>query len=324
MARADLIVSLVKFGLNNDSVNFKKIAEEITIEERAKQHTILANTLEDLIREANQRPLDDSTSSMSSFNVDNLIYEVKPKRRLDDLILSKNIRDVCDEFIEEQRRVAILRSHNLEPRNKLLLIGEPGNGKTSLAGALADSLMLPLYCVRYDGIIGSYLGETASRLRKVIDFVRTRRCILFLDEFETLGKERGDSQETGEIKRVVSSLLLQIDELPSHVIVIGATNHQELLDRAVWRRFQIRLHLNPPNREQIAEWFREFERRSNVPLEVSPEKLADELKGSSYSDVEEFGTTILRRYVLSLPDAKMTSIVEDVLKYWKSRSASVA
>lgn len=102
-----------------------------------------------------------------------------------------------------------------EPSNNLLLIGDSGNGKTSLAEAIAEALMMPLLTVRYENIIGLYLGETASRLSKLFEYVHTIECVLFFDEFETLGKERGDIHETGEIKRVVSSLLLQIDALPS-------------------------------------------------------------------------------------------------------------
>src|SRR3712207_6872521 len=95
-------------------------------------------------------------------------------------------------------------------------------------------------------MIGSYLGETAGRLKRVFEYARTTPCVLFFDEFDTIGKERGDVHETGEIKRVVSSLLLQIDALPSYVTVVVASNHPELLDRAVWRRFQLRLYLPPP------------------------------------------------------------------------------
>ena len=134
----------------------------------------------------------------------------------------------------------------MEPRNRVLLQGAPGNGKTSLAEAIAAEAMLPFYVARYEGIVSSFLGETAGRIDHMFEFVRTRRCVLFFDEFDTIAKERADTHETGEIKRVVSTLLLQIDRLPSHVIVVSATNHAELLDRAAWRRFQIRLFLNPP------------------------------------------------------------------------------
>jgi len=103
--------------------------------------------------------------------------------------------------------------------------------------------MVPFVIARYDGLITSYLGETATRLRRLLEFAHTRQCVLFFDEFDTLGKERDDIHETGEIKRVVSSLLLHIDDLPAHVVVVCATNHPELLDRAVWRRFQLKLQL---------------------------------------------------------------------------------
>ena len=120
------------------------------------------------------------------------------------LILPKQIKQVCQDVIEEQLRTEVLQSYGLEPRNKILLIGPPGNGKTSLAEAMAEALMVPLLTVRYESIVGAYLGETASKLSKLFEYAKTRKCVLFLDEFETLGKERGDAHETGEIKRVVS------------------------------------------------------------------------------------------------------------------------
>lgn len=119
-------------------------------------------------------------------------------------------------------------------------------------------------------VIGSFLGETSSRLKRLFDFVRTHQCVLFFDEFDTLGKERGDTHETGEIKRVVSSLLLQIDALPSHVVVITATNHAELLDRAVWRRFQLRLEMPAPTLAQKEDWFRRLQEKLEVPLGMTP------------------------------------------------------
>src|SRR5437762_446499 len=135
--------------------------------------------------------------------------------------------------------------------------------------------MVPLFTVRYHSVIGSYLGETAVRLRHLFDHVRSRRCVLFFDEFDTVAKERGDIHETGEIKRVVSSLLLQIDALPSYVVVVTATNHPELLDRAVWRRFQLRLSLPAPGRTEIVQWFDRFRDHSGFPLAHSPSLLAN-------------------------------------------------
>jgi SpoVK/Ycf46/Vps4 family AAA+-type ATPase len=173
--------------------------------------------------------------------------------------------------------------------------------------------------VRYDGLITSYLGETASRLRRLFDLAHTRRCVLFFDEFDTIGKERGDIHETGEIKRVVSSLLLQIDDLPPHVVVVCATNHPELLDRAVWRRFQLMLELDPPTRERIAEYFALYTHRLQFSFGFTPKTLADKLIGASYSDLEQFVADIARAYVLALPEADVRAITTRKLLEWKQR-----
>lgn len=328
MARADLLLSLIKHALSGNKPMIKKVTEAIIAEERSKNHIVLAGKLE--------AELSRSTSSdfqMSSNNgvnrtqnetrAENFVNEMHPQKRMDTLILPKDVVQFCEEFIQEQYRVDILRSYGLEPRNRILLIGAPGNGKTSLAEAIADSLMVPLYVVKYDSIIGSYLGETASRLRKLMDFVSTRRCVLFFDEFETLGKERGDTHETGEIKRVVSSLLLQIDDLPSHVTIIGATNHPELLDRAVWRRFQIRMHLPMPTRANISLWIEKFQQKHKINFGFASETIAKKLLGFNYSEIEEFGLTVLRKHVLSLPESNVKEIVSSELKNWNNRTIKV-
>jgi SpoVK/Ycf46/Vps4 family AAA+-type ATPase len=176
--------------------------------------------------------------------------------------------------------------------------------------------------VRYDGIIGSFLGETATRLRKVFDHVRTRPCILFFDEFDTLGKERGDPHDSGEIKRVVSSLLLQIDSLPSHVVVVTATNHPELLDRAVWRRFQLRLRLPKPTKAQVRAFLTRLDKRFDIAISSAIRSLPDDLSGASYSELEEFGLDVARRAALSVPDADLKRIVKERLRLWQERVKS--
>lgn len=223
----------------------------------------------------------------------------------------------------EQHRADLLRSFGLEPRNRVLLAGPPGNGKTTLAEALAYALHVPLLSVRYDFVIGSYLGETAQRIAKVFEHAASRHCVLFFDEFDSVGKERGDVHETGEIKRVVSSLLLQIDAVPSYVVVVTASNHPELLDRAVWRRFQIRLELPLPTQSRIEEWFRRFENRHGQSLGLSPRSLAQRLRGLSFAEVEDFGTDVLRQIVLDHPDASVKAIVERRLRHWKKRFTPV-
>lgn len=256
--------------------------------------------------------------SVSDKNRDS-ISEVNPQRRLEDLVLAPCVSLACNQLIEEQQRADILRSHSLEPRHRILLVGPPGNGKTSLAEAIAEGLGVPFFVVRYEAMIGSYLGETAGRLKSVFDFARTRPCVLFFDEFDAIGKERGDKHETGEIKRVVTSLLMQIDELPSYTVIVAATNHAELLDRAVWRRFQIRLELLQPTQKELGAFIRHFLKRLGKPLGMDVEILAGKLGAVSYSEAEQFCLDVLRRHVLALGEESLKSILAEQLSIWASR-----
>lgn len=324
MARADLLIRLVQFGIRGDKAAFRKVVEAIIAEERSKQHRVLAERLETLLNTApSERPTNNGGAPLLDQRMGNLFHEIMPQRKLSDLILPEDVQQICNSLIQEQHRTDLLRSYNLEPRNRLLLIGPPGNGKTSLAEAISEALLLPLLVVRYESVVGTYLGETAVRLKKLFEYTATRKCVLFFDEFETLGKERGDLHETGEIKRVVSSLLMQIDNLPSHVMVIGATNHAELLDRAVWRRFQVRMNLPAPTRARLTEWFEKFEGKIGISLGYAPSTLAKRLLGSNFAEVEEFGTTVFRQYVLEQPDADIKDIVSRSLQQWAARSVTV-
>ena len=314
MARADLILDLVKNSLSENRYQFKKIVEAMIAEERAKNHLQLADKLQaelELAMRASDKNIQDRNLSNAASTpiVNNYLQEVAVHHTFNDLILPDAVLKITDSFIEEQYRSDILRTYGLEPRHKVMLVGDPGTGKTSYAEALSDKLMLPLYVVRYDALIGSYLGETAMRLRQLFDFVSTRKCVLF----DTIGKERGDAQELGEIKRVVSSLLMMTDSLPSYNIILAASNHPELLDRAVWRRFQLRLELPMPDVKQIEQFLSLFESRYKISFHTDLKELAKNLKGRNYGDIENFALSVMRRYVLSLPEEDMSRYVKEEL-----------
>ena len=318
MARADLILSLVRASCLGDDAQVRKVVEALAANERAKNHTILADRLLAQLQVENGRVAKSVPLTRSSDIP--MVTEKIARRSLEELILEPVVSQTIRELVIEHQRADLLRSHNLEPRNRVLLVGPPGNGKTTLAEAIADDLGIPLLVVQYEAVIGSYLGETAQRIVKVFEHARSRHCVLLFDEFDSVGKERGDVHETGEVKRVVSSLLLQIDALPSYVVVVAASNHPELLDRAAWRRFQVRLKLNQPTQGQIDEWLRRFETNTGNSFGSLRKELAQILRGKSFAEVEDICTELLRKLVLDGPESHADEILKFHLNLWKRRS----
>lgn len=317
MARADLLLDLVDAERQGDRDRFRVLVEAVIAEERANQHHLLADRLSELLSTTGQGISRDDRATA----IRDLVLEAVPNRRLDDLQLAPVQHRVICELIEEQQRADLLRSYGIEPRHRLLLSGPPGNGKTSVAEAVASELLLPFYVIRYEGVVSSFLGETAARLDNAFEFARTRRCVLFFDELDTIAKERSDEHETGEIKRVVSTLLLQIDRLPAHVLLVGATNHGELLDRAAWRRFQMRVELPAPTRAQASRFLETLAARFGGDLGFAPRTLADKLAGASFAELEEFAIDVRRRAILELPDSNVKRIVEERLEHRRAQAS---
>ena len=320
MARSDLLVSLVRAAAGGDRETLRSTAEALAADERAKKHHLLADRLQRALSAVSVAPPSLTTStSVGMGGGREAIIEVEPRVRLDDLVLPLPVRENGRQLVEEHVRADVLRAHGYEPRHRVLLSGPPGNGKTSFAEGVAEALALPFLVVRYDALIGSYLGETNARLRKLFDYVRTQPCVLFFDEFDAIGKERGDTHETGEIKRVVSFLLMQLDQLPSYVIVIAASNHAELLDRAVWRRFQVRLAFPAPDRANVEVFLDRVIFGWPAAPRLSVQKIAAKLGLVSYAEALDFCQNVRRRDILGLGEVGIDQAIEAELELWSSR-----
>lgn len=208
-----------------------------------------------------------------------------PQHTRADIVLLPEVDRRLTRIMDEFRGRETLARHGLAPKSRLLFVGPPGCGKTLCAEVLAEELGLPLLVARFDGIVSSYLGETAANLRQVFDYARQRLSVLFFDEFDALGKRRDDEQDVGEFKRVVSSFLQFVDAHPREHFVIAATNHAGLLDEALWRRFDEILHFARPSTEELrrlVELRLRGVRKRNVDLDAAVRGM----DGFSFADAE--------------------------------------
>lgn len=207
--------------------------------------------------------------------------------------------DVVHEFVSVAKSYgSLVEMSDLAGAMSLLMYGAPGTGKSRLARYIANELGLDLYVARLDGLISSFLGSTAKNIRALFDFAAKTPCVLFLDEFDAIAKVRGDDQEMGELKRVVNSFLQNLDSLGGQSIVLAATNHENLLDAAVWRRFTYRVSLDLPDTEQRQRMWGDF----LGPLSFSERELtllADLSEGFTGSDIREASARLRRRQMAS-------------------------
>lgn len=287
MARGELMKKLLaSFG---EEEEFRAVAEQIISEEEKKNNRVLAKSLRKSLdapqagrqpkRQATLAPLLPFPDAAGDF-----VERIEPTHDKSEIVLSApNVR-VLLELQREYRKSDEIRRHGLPVRSKLLFCGPPGNGKTLTAEVFAGELGLVLYVVKLDRLISSYLGETASNLRKIFDLARTQPCVIFFDEFDALARARDDEGEHNELRRVVNSLLVFIDRLQPKGFLIAATNHDKALDPAIWRRFDEIIWFEKPDQSMVRRFLRlKFK---NFKTEFDPLIWTDKLVGFSYAEIE--------------------------------------
>jgi SpoVK/Ycf46/Vps4 family AAA+-type ATPase len=244
-----------------------------------------------------------------------LVEVIEPSRSLGDLVLAPDTRQILDRILVENRRADLLYSHGLRPANKIIFCGPPGCGKTVAAEAVAQELYLPLVLVRFDAVVSSYLGETAANLRNVFDFATTRPMVMLFDEFDAIGKSRTAEEEHGELKRVVNSFLQMLDGYKGEAVMIAATNHQGLLDVALWRRFDEAVYFNKPDHRAIQELLIRNLRQTGISKAIRVESEAKALVGMSHADVERIARDAVKQTIIE----GRAEIQPDILKQAISR-----
>lgn len=262
-------------------------------------------TLNSMDNKLKNTPVD----SESRFSMIEIYY---PEDFNDELVISDQISNQINMFIKNYEQSDELASAGLESANKLLLYGPPGSGKTKTAYHIANKLNIPLVIGRLDSIISSYLGTTAKNIRTLFEFAESTPCVLLLDEFDAIAKARDDSNELGELKRVVNSLLQNIDILDSNSILIAATNHEQLLDTAIWRRFDYKIFMDYPSSSEIKKMISIFTNRESLTSkEISV--LAAMFAGKSGADIELVIKKARRNAIINSTDFTYKLIISEFL-----------
>ena len=296
MARGALMKKLLaSYGRDDE---FRAIAEQIISEEEKKNNRVLAQSLRKTLDGGPSRSRPRMLAPLIPFPeaANDFVERVEPAHDKHDIVLStENIR-VFVGLMKEFRSGDDIRRRGLPVRSKLLFCGPPGCGKTLCAEILSSELGLPLFSVKLDQLISSYLGETAANVRKIFEFARKQPCVLFFDEFDALARARDDGGEHNELRRVVNSLLIFIDRITPKGFLIAATNLDRALDSAIWRRFDEVIWFDMPDRAMVERFLRM--KFKNVAASFDPMSFASELNGYSYAEIDRICTGAIKASVI--------------------------
>lgn len=305
MARGEILRKLFLSFSQNEREVFYAAAMELIQEEKSKNHTLLARDLEKILQNGHSK-------SLASDNSPWYQYPDVPKDKetgfslidirqfdltWDKVILSEENLDILQRVTLENRKQEVLEAHGLKPKSKLLFCGPPGCGKTLTAKVLSSVLGIPLVYVNLTAIFSSYLGETATNLKKVFDYIERGEWVVLFDEFDAIARDRNTPNEHGEVKRLVNSLLQLIDTSNSKSLFIAATNHEFLLDKAVWRRFDEVLFFAKPDLELRISLFTQYLSRIRYSA-INLSDLASSLEDITGADIERICVDAIKSAIL--------------------------
>lgn len=311
MSIEEMIAKLVRAGLENDMKSFEVIA--LTIANKLKvKNKVVSNEIINTISYKNI-----GSSSYRAVGLKEVPMNIKSKSNLAKIeepleieapVLSEKVKSLYDQFLKERKHAKELLKFGVKPNNSILLYGEPGVGKTYSAKWLSYRLNKPIVNLDLSSVISSYLGETGSNLKMVLDYAKEIDGILFLDEFDAIAKKRDDSRDVGELKRIVNVLLKELENWPDNSIIIAATNHPELLDKAIWRRFDLKINIELPTSDLRNEIINRELDELNIDRYLS-EFIVEVTEGMNSSEIVRICHNIKKSYIL---DSK--NVQECVLK----------
>jgi len=305
MAKIDHIKSLLKHFINNDSSKFKTTILQIAAYEAKQGHSTAARELRELIEKA-----DISSSKIIQLNTENNMFVVShPNNTLDELVVTSEIHQriarILNEFANRQK----LYGFGLSNRRKILLEGDSGTGKTLTASIIAGELKLPLYNIQTDKIVTKFMGETSAKLRLVFDSIQKFTGVYLFDEFDAIGADRSLDNEVGEMRRILNSFLQFIEQDESNSIIIAATNNHDILDKALYRRFDDVLHYSLPDEEKRKAMFIKLLRSYKTNFRPS-KQLIEISSGLSHADITNISNDAIKTSILNNSAITQEQLIE--------------
>jgi SpoVK/Ycf46/Vps4 family AAA+-type ATPase len=322
MANSEQIRSLLKSHIEKNDTHFYSVIMQVAADEAQKGHIKFATELKQLIdKSRKESPLSQIISGSTPIPISqprgelsNLLSVSFPTYRISDLVIPKENETRIQRILKENRHLDKIKAHGLDPRRKLLLVGPPGCGKTMTASVIAGELGLPLFTLRLDGIITKYLGETTQKLRMVFDSMVETKGVFLFDEFDSIGSNRSLLNDVGEIKRVLNSFLIFLEQDKSSSLIIAATNFPQGLDHALFRRFDDIIKFDLPNLLQIKQLLKK--KLSKVVFKfLKLDLLVKNMHGLSYGEIVSICDQIYKEMILEgdkeMNDQKALSLIKD-------------
>ncbi|MEO2071363.1 MAG: ATP-binding protein [Zunongwangia sp.] len=321
MGQIDYIKEIAKYGLENDQKNLLDSLQKIISYYRDSKRVNMALQLQSLVKDAKRQSgqltrvgSDHYFNQQTQREIDDLVIDkLRSEYRLKDLVVSDDVKEKLNHFIRENLSVEFLQQFNLSISNKLLLHGPSGCGKTLASYVIAGELEKPMYIVSLGAIVSSKLGETSKNLMKVFKKATQESCIIFIDEFDSIGKIRDYNQDHGEMKRVVNTILQLFDYLPPDSIIIAATNQEKMIDEALVRRFDLNLEFELPNGKQIEELIELTLRNGQfrLPKDIHMSTILKACSSLSFYSIQKTLINAIKRTLFNQMDDKNISKVVD-------------
>jgi SpoVK/Ycf46/Vps4 family AAA+-type ATPase len=286
---------LVTAFYENDNEKFQTIALQIAAHESRIGHSKFAKELRDLVQNSTKtlnriNTLSDENVDFFEFSLEN----IKLSQLITESVHKERINKILLEYLQREK----LRDYGLSNRRKILLEGAPGTGKTMTASIIASELKLPLYKVQMHNLVTKYMGETSSKLRKIFDSINNTQGVYFFDEFDAIGTERGNDSDVGEMRRVLNSFLQFIEQDNSSSIIIAATNNSQLLDYALFRRFDDVIHYSLPTKTEIKLLYKNRLTEFVTKLNGEMEEIVDASISLSHAEISRICDDVLKDSLL--------------------------